>query len=197
MDVAKLKWKNRAKDSALSTIKALLPPLVNLVAAYIVIQANGQESWGAFVEVLIFVSLTSMLLSFGVKDYVLREASLKPQHLYALTKSALATRLLLLIVGIGAAFLFFNYDTAFWLAIWLTAQWIYTGIDPLINFEKKYWIGTLAEIIGGFGLVGYLFFNSAETPNLIVAFAVMALAKSVVVSVFFGRKLKQEKASIF
>lgn len=196
MDAAKLKWTNRAKDSVLSAFRSLLPPMVNLIAAYLVIQSNGQAAWGAFVEVLIFISITGMFLSFGLKDYVLREASIKPQSLYSLAKSAIATRLFLLLIGILAAFTLFSWQNAIWLTLWLTAQWIYTGMDPLVNFEKKFFVATIAEILAGVGLIAFLLVSNTDSTQLVGVFSIAAIVKSIVLLGYFSTKLKAEKASI-
>jgi hypothetical protein len=62
-----LKWFKRGLDSALSVGKSIIPPAVNFLVAYIVIQLADQKTWGQFVEVLIFTSLCSMFVSFGIK----------------------------------------------------------------------------------------------------------------------------------
>jgi O-antigen/teichoic acid export membrane protein len=190
----KTKWFNRGFDSALSAVRILIVPIINFVAAYIVIHESGQAVWGQFVEALIFMSLASMFLGFGIKDYVLREASLNGGKLGELVKSGLLVRALILIPCIAIGSLFFPLEYLGWFVCWLFAMLIYNGISPIVNFDRSYKPAILAEVVFGGFLFAYLLFEMPDIYGLIMAFSMAAVLRSLVLLVLFRKPLQRGKA---
>jgi O-antigen/teichoic acid export membrane protein len=189
MASTKLKWFSRGFDSALSAGRSMIPPAINFAAAYLVIQLSGQSSWGQFVDVLIFTSLANMLIAFGIKDYVLRQASLQPGQIGSLIKSGTLVRLVVLVPSALVAFIFFPMQEAGWLTLWLIATLIYSGIDPLINFNRSYFKAIIAELTFGVFLFAYLTLVTVDQLQLVMAFAISAMLRSAVLLVFFRKTL--------
>lgn len=189
MTKQKTKWFNRGIDSVLSSLRVLIVPLVNFTAAYIVIQQSGQAVWGQFVQTLIFVSITSMFLGFGIKDHVLREASLNSGQLGSLVKSGIVARSVLLIPSILAASLIFPIENLGWYCCWLVSMLIYSGIGPIVDFNRSYRPAIVGELMFGAVLIAFLFFVIPDLVGLIMAFSVAALLRSLVLLVLFRNQL--------
>lgn len=169
-------------------------PLVNFIAAYIVIGGSGQAIWGQFVEALIFMSLASMFLGFGIKEYVLREASLNGGKLGELVKSGLLVRALILIPCIVIGSSFFPLEYLGWFVCWLLAMLIYNGISPIVNFDRNYKPAILAEVVFGGFLIAYLLFEMPDMYGLVMAFSLAAVLRSLVLLVLFREPLQSGTA---
>ena len=184
------KWFKRGFDSVLSAVRVLLVPLVNFTAAYIVIRQSGQAIWGQFVDALIFMSLASMFLGFGIKDYVLREASLNAGELGGLVKSGILVRSLILIPCILIGALIFPVEYLGWLTCWLLAILIYNGIGPIVNFNRSYKRAIVAEVTFGGLLIACLLQATPDFMGLTMAFALAAIVRSAILLVLFRKPLQ-------
>lgn len=173
----------------------LIAPLVNFTIAYIVIQQSGQAVWGQFVETLIFISLATMIIAFGIKDHVLREASLYPGQLGALVKSGLLVRSLLVIPGILIGAIVFPLEYLGWFACWLMAMLIYSGINPIVNFNRGYKEAIVAELLFAGFLISYFLIVSPDLIGLIIAFSMAAVLRSSLLLILFRRPLATGKAT--
>jgi O-antigen/teichoic acid export membrane protein len=189
MTTAKLKWFRRGLYSALSAGRSILPPAINFAVAYLVIQLSGQSSWGQFVEVLIFTSLANMFIAFGIKDYVLRQASLQPGNIGGLVKSGILVRLVLLVPFATIGFIVFPAQQAGWLSVWLVSTLVYSGLDALINFNRSYVKAISGELVFGAFLFVYLTLKTADQTQLVMAFATAAFLRSAVLLIFFRKNL--------
>jgi O-antigen/teichoic acid export membrane protein len=189
MASTKLKWFSRGTTSALSAGRSMIPPAINFAAAYLVIQLEGQTSWGQFVDVLIFTSLANMFIAFGIKDYVLRQASLEPRQIGSLIKSGTLVRLVVLVPCTIMAFILFPTQEAGWLTLWLMAALICSGIDPLINFNRSYLKAIAGELIFGAFLFGYLMTVTINQLQLVIAFAIATCLRSAVLLASFRKNL--------
>lgn len=179
----------------LNTGRLLISPAINFLLAYWVIKVAGQAAWGQFVDVLIFTSLSGMFLSFGIKEYVLRQASLNPNLLGGFVKSGILTRLLLMVPVAAAAFIFFPINQAGWLMLWLSSLLIGSGLDPITNFNRSYAKAIVAELTFALFLFGFLGTQTINQNTLIVAFSIAAFIRSLVLSVLFRNELNKGQTS--
>jgi O-antigen/teichoic acid export membrane protein len=190
MASAKLKWFGRGLNSALSAGRSLISPAVNFLVAYIVIQLADQKTWGQFVEVLIFTSLCSMFVSFGIKGHILRQVSLQPHLLGDFVKSGILVRLILLIPCALASFIFFPTSQAVWLTLWLLSLLVYSGLDPIVNFSRSYGKAIVAELVFTGVLLGFLMTQDINQAQLVFAFSVAAILRSVVLFFLFRTNIE-------
>ncbi|MGB0916429.1 MAG: polysaccharide biosynthesis C-terminal domain-containing protein [Flavobacteriales bacterium] len=195
MASAKVKWFGRGLSAVLNTGRLLISPAINFLLAYWVIKVAGQAAWGQFVDVLIFTSLSGMFLSFGIKEYVLRQASLNPNLLGGFVKSGILTRLLLMVPVAAAAFIFFPINQAGWLMLWLSSLLIGSGLDPITNFNRSYAKAIVAELTFALFLFGFLGTQTINQNTLIVAFSIAAFIRSLVLSVLFRNELNKGQTS--
>ena len=150
--------------------------------------------WGQFVETLIYMSLASMFLGFGIKDYVLREASLNSGQLGGLVKSGLLVRLVLLIPCILIGAVIFPLEYLGWFVCWLFAMLIYSGISPIVNFNRSYKPAIIAEVIFGGFLITYLLLTTPDLFGLITAFSLAAILRTFVLLALFRKPLQDGAA---
>lgn len=177
MASAKLKWFGRGLDSALNTGRFLISPAVNFLLAYWVIKTSGQWVWGQFVEVLIFTSLSGMFVSFGIKEFVLRQASLQPKLLGGFVKSGIVIRTILLIPITIAGLVFFPINQVSWMFLWVGSLLVSSGLDPITNFNRSYIKAILAELIFALFLFGFLSTQNINQSSLIIAFSVASFLR--------------------
>lgn len=177
----------------MSALRAFVPPAINFMLAYLVIQLNGKSGWGEFVDVLIYTSVSNMFISFGIKDYVLRQASLEPNKIGSLVKDGIAIRLLLVLPFVGGAVHIFSASAALWIGLWLTASLIHAAIDPIINFNRSYLKGILSEVVFGTFLFSYLAFATVDLHQLIVGFSLAAVFRTVFLLFHFRENIGSKR----
>ncbi|MFT4681524.1 MAG: O-antigen/teichoic acid export membrane protein [Flavobacteriales bacterium] len=196
MTTAKLKWFTRGFDSALSAGRSIIPPTINFVLAYLVIKKSGQPTWGQFVDVLIFMSLSGILVSFGIKEYVLRQASLEPNKLGALVQNGILVRIALLIPCSITAYCLFPTNQALWLIAWLISGLIYAGINPIVNFTRGYGKAIVSELVFGSFILIFLSVQTIDQNKLISSFAIAHILRSIILGFFFRQNLRPVKVNL-
>ena len=90
-----------------SAMSNLILPIGNLVLSFLVTKFASVQLWGEFIEVLIIAQLGAHVVSWGNKEYLLREFSLRPAQISKIWQTSLISRGVLL-----AGFV------ALWLVCW-------------------------------------------------------------------------------
>ena len=191
------KWLGRIARMAANVLRSLLPPLVNFVAAYLVISSTSEARWGEVVNDLVIVGLTSSLLAWGNKEYVLRAFSREPSQVAAIWQGSFLARLPLLLAGIASLLLWYDPAEMLWPAVWLTALFLYQSLDVVVVYTRRFLSAILVELIVLVLLVLALdqWVVGLTHMEIVYCFALAAVLRAGLLFAFHARSLlKKGKA---
>ncbi len=169
----------------------VLAPLFGMLIAYAVIREGSVALWGAFVVVQALLHIALQCLSWGNKDYLLRQFSLKPAQTGPLWRTYLLTRVALVLppVLLAAIWSGFQSEQLPWIALWLGGWALHQSFEVLAHFRKRFLTWTLIEASGSVLILGMLAFGSQalDLPGLIRLYALAAVLRCALAVICFRR----------
>lgn len=154
------KIKKRASLIAANSLNNLIQPAVNVLFSLIVIKVSGTETWGRFVFYMLWATLASFVMSWGNKDYLLRQFSKLPISLSTEWRTSFFTRLLLLLPAAVVLFICFPVPEALLLIQWIILLFFVQSFDVLITFHRKFIHSFIIELICGVFLLAAVFLKT-------------------------------------
>lgn len=131
-----------------NSVYQLLPSGVNLLLSLWVVTSLGSEVWGAVVEYQLFYYLSSALIAWGNKEYLLLQFSKEPAKWKPLWQESFLTRLIWL--GLPIMLLCFGvYDglVAMHVACWIFSRFITQSVEVLVVYRKTYLWALISETL--------------------------------------------------
>lgn len=183
----------RLKVISLYGLSQSITPLGHLLISYFIIKFKSIAFWGSYVEVLIWVNLILLLLSFGNKAFLLKEFSKTPSSLYQLWFSNFINRSILLVPSfLIIIFTPFFSDKILLTCLWLLLLLITQSYQVLILYLKDFKFSLVIEII--FNSIILLFvFLKIETLDLLEFLSIVVfsnLVKALLSIIYYYKKTK-------
>ncbi len=183
----------RFKVISLYGLSQSITPLGHLLISYFIIKFKSIAFWGSYVEVLIWVNLILLLLSFGNKAYLLKEISKTPAKLYQLWFSNFLNRSILLIPSFLIIIFtpFFN-DKIILTCLWLVLLFISQSYQVLILYLKDFKYSLLVEIIFNSSILLFVFLK-IDTLDLLEFLSIVVysnLIKALLFILYYYKKMK-------
>jgi O-antigen/teichoic acid export membrane protein len=154
------KIKKRTSLIAANSLNNLIQPAVNVLFSLIVIKISGTETWGKFVFYMLWATLTSFVMSWGNKDYLLRQFSKAPGLISSEWRTFFFTRLVLLFPSAIVLFVSFSVPESLLLTQWILLLFIVQSFDVLITFHRKFIHSFIIELISGIFLLTAVFLKT-------------------------------------
>lgn len=173
-------------------IKNYSSPLFNAVLAWVVIRYYHAGLWGDFVKVQLFVMLSSQFCNWSSKTQLLRSFSSSPATMHSEWKRSYSERLPLLLLIIPLAFFFLDGGELIALSIvWLFARYIILSFEPVILYERLYFIGILSDLLSFvIALLAVLFIDGLKIENIVAIIAAAELCEAIVLSILFRKSFR-------
>lgn len=131
------KHRRRLQLVVANSLNQILLILFSPLLSFLVIRLSGAELWGSFVNVMIGVQLGASVVSWGNKEYLLREFSRTPAGI-AREWQASATSRLPLLVGLGLLLaLLYPAGLLPWLLLWAVGLFLSQSHDVLVVYKKS------------------------------------------------------------
>ena len=174
------KFKQRLLLLSLSTAYNLIPLAFNVIIAALVVRILNASLWGEMVQVLVWTGIAGNIMSWGNKDYLIRSFSAdissisKEWHKSFGTRSLIFLIIILLIIPVPA-----DLIVKSWVALYLTAKFLYQSYEPVIVFRRNFVASILFES-AGFIVVGagILYFQPAGLTSLLCWFVLAEVLKA-------------------
>ncbi len=185
------KFKQRLLLLSLSTAYNLIPLAFNVVIAALVVRTLNVSLWGELVQVLVWAGIAGNLMAWGNKDYLIRSFSADPASVNKAWQESFGTRSILYLVVILLLFLLpVSATVKTWVALLLTAKFIYQSYDPVIIFRRNFSISILLESAGFLLIAGGIFlFRPAGLSALLSWFVVAEGFKTLIIVIIFRKEL--------
>jgi len=190
----------RIKVISLNASLNLINPIFSVIISILAIRLFSESWWGDFVKVLIFVNLVNHFLSWGHKEYLLREFSRAPYRISQLWQISFVSRIPLFIIPIAALlFIDFAPSTKVLIIFWIAGHFIHKSLDTLILYHRKF---SLALILEFSGYVLTLLFmvlypEKFEIDHLILIYAGLAFFKALILFGQFRSEILPRETGVF
>jgi hypothetical protein len=185
------KFKQRLLLLSLSTAYNLIPLAFNVIIAALVVRILNASLWGGMVQVLVWTGIAGNIMSWGNKDYLIRSFSAdtssisKKWHKSFGTRSLIFLIIILLIIPVPA-----DLIVKSWVALYLTARFLYQSYEPVIVFRRNFIASILIES-AGFLLIGagIIYFQPAELSSLLCWFVLAEVLKAAGIVWLYRKEL--------
>lgn len=184
------KIQQRIRVVITNSLNSFVLPLLNTFISALVIRLASLELWGKFVSLMIIVQLGNHLVTWGNKDYLLREFSRTPHRIGLIWQNAAASRVLLLTGVIFVLPVWIHSPTQWaYAALWVIGLAWYQSFDVFIQYHKDFAIAFWVEFLtlGGM-LLGIFYLNTTLSVDiLMLIFASSNLIKASVMTYHFRK----------
>ena len=177
----------RIKIILQNSISNLITPIISVLFSYIVIRNYSTELWGGFVFYLIIVNLSAHILSWGNKEYLLREFSRNASDRAEEWVKSFTSRIIFIpIVFIPYYFISGTFRVSLMMFVLTLFLFIYQSFDVFITYERKFLLTVYAELISFILLVTMIFLKGVSgVENILVLYIYSFIFKPVFLLVYF------------
>ncbi len=134
---------------ATNGLRSVISGLGSLAVAWLVIKHASASQWGEFVPWLVGMGIVSVIVSWGNKEYLLRQFSLEPNshslYFYGTILWRIPLFFLLLVL---ATLLFFNVPQLWYLMLWGGGYFLYQSLEAWMIFRGRFSAASWAELVG-------------------------------------------------
>lgn len=171
----------------------VLAPVFGMLIAYGVIREGSVALYGAFAVTQAVVQIALRVVSWGNKDFLLRQFSLKPGEIGPLWRSYLITRLVMVLPAVLLAGLLSGFRSEHLPALipWLCAWFLHQSFEVLAHYGKRFRLWALIESAGSLFILGALWFarHDLDLTGLIRIYTLAAILKCLISAICFRRVL--------
>lgn len=152
-----------------------------MVIPFMVIHNSSKEVWGKFVSLLLFSLLSTQIINWGNKEYLLRKFSATPSKIKTDFSSILLTRFPLVLLFSLIGFFFYGIEFGCYFSLWILGRFLIHSYEVLIVYEKKF-NTSLAIELGCFLVFVTMFYNLSSMVNLkqlLILYSLYQLIKGI------------------
>lgn len=174
-----------------NALRQVLVSLYNIAFPFLALHFATKEIWGGFVNLLLFSLLVLQIVSWGSKEYQIRQFSQTPGAIAKNYSEVLATRWIWVLVFSAAAFIWFPIWQSVFLILWIVGRYLAQSTESLVIYEKAFNAAIAVETIS-FGLfcLAFLFFKSEiDLQLLLILYSFYQFTKGVSYVIYFRKFL--------
>ncbi len=184
---------SRLKVISLYGLSQSITPIGYLIISFFIIKFKSIELWGSYVEVLIWVNLLLLFVSFGNKDFLLKSFSKDPSKINQFWLTNLSNRFILLfpcfiIIIVLPFFDEFQLSSILWLLFLFVNQ----SYQVLILYHKDFKFSFAAEAI--FNLCILLFvlikIDTLDLKSFLLITVIANALKTIIYIAFYIKRMK-------
>lgn len=143
-------------------------PAVNIGLSWIVIFFLGKPFWGEMVGNFIAIGVAGLFMSWGNKEYLLREYSLMPAMISRFWQHSFLTRSLLLVIPVAAFLLIYPWSESLWMCVWLLGGFVAQSLESVIEYTRRYTLALVVELITFLLLAGAVWWFHEQVDALLL-----------------------------
>jgi len=172
-------------------LRQTVVPIIGLLLSWVITKKFSLGLWGEAIQITLWVSIITHLSSWGNAEYLLKKISIEPGKLKSFWQSCFIDRLPILFLTSFGILLYFRNITGVIITLWCVIEYIYESYEPIINFQKKFRITLIAEIIGAILLFPLLFLFRIHIDifSMITILMLADLCKTILVTLYFKKEL--------
>jgi O-antigen/teichoic acid export membrane protein len=176
------KWVRRGAIVFQNSLNNLLLPIFNIYISGKVVRMTSAALWGEFVAVMVAVQFGAHLVSWGNKEYLLREFSLHPTQITRNWQTSLISRIpLFVLVSLALIFTGYSLERALLCLIWGAGIALAQSYEVVVLYRRAF---ISAFVIEGVGIAITTLFvitkgAAITADDLLLVFAGVGILKAV------------------
>lgn len=180
-----------------NSIKQTLGQFLSLLLSLYVIHYYSKAVWGDFAATFLYISISLLVLSWGSKDFLIREFSKMPgkmmRHFYLLFN----TRLLLVLFSVLITLFVFPKSQSLYIALWLIGGYVAQSLEVFWIYKRDYLQSIAIEILSFLILLGFVYNQTTLTAdNLITYYSYYQIIRALFFVLLYFGNLKNIHFSI-
>lgn len=159
-----------------------IPAILNLCISLIVVNWASFSLWGEYIGIVVYINLFSQLTFWGHREPLIRRLA-KENNEKGLWHTWLWTRTPLLFVPLFYFLAFYQFNTTLIVIIFtVLLQYLSTSMISLIDFNKRFKIGLVGEVLPAFFVLVFLWYlkGGMTVEILLLSYAAQLFLKVVV-----------------
>ncbi|WP_054851449.1 hypothetical protein [Olleya sp. ITB9] len=188
----------RVLPIALNGFRSFLSPIISIFFSYIVVHFFSKELWGNFVEYLLFILITSVIINWGNKTYLMRLFSQNPKEIIANWQMLFKARFPICLIIILIVPFLYGINTSILLIIWLLSAFVQNSFLSVIFYNRDYIEFIGIELTGFAILLLQLYFLKTNITLLILlqTYVIAMLIKAVITALLYFKYLRFKNIKI-
>ncbi|QBZ96856.1 polysaccharide biosynthesis protein [Flavobacterium sangjuense] len=182
---------DRIKLVLINILKQVLGQVLTLILSVIIFKWDSKELWGEFAAYFIYVNILITIISWGNKEFLIREFSKAPNKIIENFYLVFNSRLPLLVLAVVAALFVFPISCFWFFALWIISVYISQSLEVFWIYKRDYAKSILLEILSFSGLVLLLFYNKINSDKLIEYYSYYQLMRAILYIILYASELKK------
>lgn len=172
-------------------IKQVMGQVFNLILSLLILRMYSKELWGGFSSYFLFIAIATVVISWGNKEFLLREFSKTPNKIEENFHSIFSTRMLLLLPLVIVTLLIFPLNVSGFFVLWIISAYISQSLEVFWIYRRDYSKSILIEIGSFLFLIGLLRYNALTSNRLIEFYAYYQCVRSLLYALIYFDILKK------
>ena len=188
----------RIRPIALNAVQTGLKSFSNVIISLLIIRLFSETLWGEVVFYFIFIDLAFNIIDWGSKNYLLLKFSERPDQMRQQWQESLFTRFFLPVLGIIVLiFLPISFIIKVAIIIWAVGRYIYSSLEPVINYQRDYKFSIVAESGSLLVIViPLLFLDNLRVGDILIAYAIAFVLRALLAGLHY-RKFFRKYSFVF
>lgn len=176
----------RIKLVLINILKQMLGQILTLVLSVFIFKYYSKELWGEFAAYFVYINILTVIISWGNKEFLIREFSKTPNKIIENFYLAFNSRLLLLALAITCIPFVFPIRYFWFFAIWIVSVFVSQSLEVFWIYKRDYIKSILIEILSFGLLLTLLFYTQINNSKLIEYYAYYQLTRSILYMIAYA-----------
>ena len=170
-----------------NALRQVLVSLYNIAIPFLVLRFASKEVWGSFVGLLLFTMLALQVISWGSKEFQIRQFSQSPAGISKHYSEVLATRWVWVLVFSIAAFFWLPIWESIFVVLWIIGRYLAQSAESLVIYEKAFNAAIAIETLSFLGFCAAFWFLKKDFDQqlLLVIYSFYQMAKGILYTAYF------------
>jgi O-antigen/teichoic acid export membrane protein len=182
---------DRIKLVLANILKQVLSQILMLILSAFIFKLYSKELWGEFSTYFIYINIITVVISWGSKEFLIREFSKSPSKIVENFYLLFNTRLILLAIAIFATPFVFPIKWFGFFVLWISSLYISQALEVFWIYKRDYFKSILVEIVSFSLLLLVLFFDKITTEKLIEYYSYYQFLRAILYIVVYYSDLKK------
>ncbi len=181
----------RIKLVSVNILKQMLGQMLTLALSVFIFKWYSKELWGGFAACFVYINIITIIISWGNKEFLIREFSKAPNRISENFYLIFNSRLPLLALAIISVLFLFPVDCFWFFTLWIISIYISQSIEVFWIYKRDYIKSILVEIVSFSMLLVLLFYSKINSVKLIEYYAYYQLARTFFYTVIYRSELRK------
>lgn len=181
---------DRIKLVLVNIFKQVLSQILMLMLSAVIFKLYSKELWGEFSTYFLYINIITVVISWGSKEFLIREFSKSPSKIVENFYLLFNTRFILLALAIVTTLFVFPIKWFGFFALWISSLYVSQALEVFWIYKRDYFKSILVEIVSFSMLLFGLFFDKITSEKLIEYYSYYQLTRAILYVIIYYSDLK-------